>query len=119
MSEYVDRLAVDRLIGGSLASKGLLTAKIREQPFSVVLLDELEKAHQSFFDLLLQVLHRHPRVYRDQLRLFNVNYFCRLASTIFAGSARRGSRSTTVMPVGRVGGACAVRSGVESAPPRR
>ena len=30
-----------------------------------------------------------------------------------------GSRSTTVMPVGRVGGACAVRSGVESAPPRR
>ena len=56
MSEYVDRPAVDRLIGGSLASEGLLTAKIREQPFSVVLLDEFEKAHPSFFDLLLQVL---------------------------------------------------------------
>ena len=56
MSEYVDRLAVDRLIGGSLASEGLLTAKIRERPFSVALLDEFEKAHPSFFDLLLQVL---------------------------------------------------------------
>ena len=56
MSEYIDVQAVDRLIGGSLASEGLLTAKIREQPFSVVLLDEFEKAHASFFDLLLQVL---------------------------------------------------------------
>lgn len=56
MSEYVDRLSVDRLIGGSLTAEGLLTAKIREQPFSVVLLDEFEKAHASFFDLLLQVL---------------------------------------------------------------
>ena len=56
MSEYVDVQAVDRLIGGSLAGEGLLTAKIREQPFSVVLLDEFEKAHPSFFDLLLQVL---------------------------------------------------------------
>ena len=56
MSEYVDRHSVDRLIGGSLTAEGLLTAKIREQPFSVVLLDEFEKAHASFFDLLLQVL---------------------------------------------------------------
>ena len=56
MSEYVDRHAVDRLIGGSLTAEGLLTAKIREQPFSVVLLDEFEKAHASFLDLLLQVL---------------------------------------------------------------
>ena len=56
MSEYADMPAIDRLIGGSLASEGLLTAKVREQPFSVVLLDEFEKAHPSFFDLLLQVL---------------------------------------------------------------
>ena len=51
--------------------------------------------------------------------LFSVNYFCRLASAIFAGSGRRGSRSITMMPVGRVGGACAVQSGVENALPRR
>ena len=35
--------------------------------------------------------------------VFSVNYFCRLASTIFAGSGRRESRSTTMTPVGRVG----------------
>jgi ATP-dependent Clp protease ATP-binding subunit ClpA len=56
MSEYADVTAVDRLIGNSLSSRGLLTRKIREQPFTVVLLDEFEKAHARLFDLLLQVL---------------------------------------------------------------
>jgi ATP-dependent Clp protease ATP-binding subunit ClpA len=56
MSEYADPLAVERLIGGSASGEGLLTAKVREQPFSVVLLDEFEKAHPQLFDLLLQVL---------------------------------------------------------------
>ncbi len=52
MSEFSDPWAVERLIG----SEGLLTARVREHPFSVVLFDELEKAHPDFFDLLLQVL---------------------------------------------------------------
>jgi ATP-dependent Clp protease ATP-binding subunit ClpC len=56
MSEYADPISVKRLIGGVFGSEGLLTAKVREQPFSVVLLDEFEKAHPIFFDLLLQVL---------------------------------------------------------------
>ena len=56
MSEYADALAVTRLVGGATGSEGTLTARIREQPFSVVLFDEFEKAHQSFFDLLLQTL---------------------------------------------------------------
>src|SRR5262249_17300336 len=56
MSEYADPIAVRRLIGGSYEKEGLLTAKVREQPFAVVLLDEFEKADPSFFDLLLQVL---------------------------------------------------------------
>src|SRR5262249_9301288 len=56
ISEYADPLAVQRLIGGSFAAEGLLTARVREQPFSVVLLDEFEKAHPQLFDLLLQVL---------------------------------------------------------------
>jgi ATP-dependent Clp protease ATP-binding subunit ClpC len=55
MSEYADPLAADRLIGGP-AGEGLLTARVREQPFGVVLLDEFEKAHPQLFDLLLQVL---------------------------------------------------------------
>lgn len=55
MSEYGDPVAMLRLIGG-MDSEGLLTARIREQPFSVVLFDEFEKADPMFFDLLLQVL---------------------------------------------------------------
>src|SRR5205823_1494969 len=43
MSEYADQIAVKRLIGGIFGSEGLLTAKVREQPFSVLLLDEFEK----------------------------------------------------------------------------
>ncbi|MBY0230470.1 MAG: AAA family ATPase, partial [Gemmataceae bacterium] len=55
MSEYADPLAVQRLIGGP-GGEGVLTAKVREQPFAVVLLDEVEKADDALFDLLLQVL---------------------------------------------------------------
>ncbi|MEZ5425112.1 MAG: AAA family ATPase [Pyrinomonadaceae bacterium] len=56
MSEYSNPVSVQRLIGGTGEKEGLLTARVREQPFSVVLLDEFEKAHHSFFDLLLQML---------------------------------------------------------------
>lgn len=56
MSEYATLSGVERLIGGAFGSEGLLTAKVREQPFSVILFDEFEKAHAGFFDLLLQVL---------------------------------------------------------------
>jgi ATP-dependent Clp protease ATP-binding subunit ClpC len=55
MSEYTDPYAADRLIRGSDHSDGVLTRRVREQPFGVVLLDEIEKAHSSVFDLLLQV----------------------------------------------------------------
>ena len=56
MSEYADPLAVTRLVGGVTGDEGTLTARIREQPFSVLLFDEFEKADSSFFDLLLQML---------------------------------------------------------------
>ncbi|MCA8915148.1 MAG: ATP-dependent Clp protease ATP-binding subunit [Planctomycetes bacterium] len=56
MSEYASPVAVQRLIGGVFGEEGLLTARMREQPFAVLLFDEFEKAHPLFFDLLLQVL---------------------------------------------------------------
>ena len=56
MSEYADPSAAARLIAGGPHGGGLLTTKIRERPFTVVLLDELEKAHPAVFDLLLQLL---------------------------------------------------------------
>jgi ATP-dependent Clp protease ATP-binding subunit ClpC len=55
MSEYASAGATERLFRGADGGEGLLTRKVREQPFSVVLLDEIEKAHPAAFDLLLQV----------------------------------------------------------------
>ncbi len=56
MSELSTSSAVGRLIGDALHPEGVLTSAVRAQPFSLVLLDEFEKAHASVFDLLLQVL---------------------------------------------------------------
>jgi len=56
MSEYADPFAVERLVGGAGREEGLLTSRVREQPFGVVLFDEFEKAHPLFLDLLLQAL---------------------------------------------------------------
>jgi ATP-dependent Clp protease ATP-binding subunit ClpC len=55
MSEYTDPWAAERLFGGD-GDEGRLTAAVRSQPFGVVLLDEIEKAHPAVFDALLQVL---------------------------------------------------------------
>jgi ATP-dependent Clp protease ATP-binding subunit ClpC len=56
MSEFNDPVSAQRLVGGVFGSEGLLTARVREQPFSVLLLDEFEKADPLVFDLLLQIL---------------------------------------------------------------
>jgi ATP-dependent Clp protease ATP-binding subunit ClpC len=58
MSEYASADALPRLIGSAWRSEneGELTRRVREQPFCVVLLDELEKAHPDVFDALLGVL---------------------------------------------------------------
>lgn len=55
MSEYADPQAAERLFRGTERGDGLLTRTIRQKPFGVVLLDEVEKAHPAVFDLLLQV----------------------------------------------------------------
>jgi len=54
MSEYATYAAYERLIGNARVP-GLLTGAVREQPFSVILLDEIEKGHQNVFDLCLQI----------------------------------------------------------------
>jgi len=60
MSEYMERFAVSRLIGAppgyiGYDDSGQLTEKVRRRPFSVILLDEIEKAHPEVFNLLLQI----------------------------------------------------------------
>lgn len=56
MSEFMTPHTVGRLIGDRFHPDGELTRRVEQQPFSVVLLDEIEKAHPSIFDALLQVL---------------------------------------------------------------
>ncbi|MGJ8655656.1 MAG: AAA family ATPase [Akkermansiaceae bacterium] len=56
MNEYVGADAAARLIGTEARPHGILTSAIKRQPYTVVLFDEIEKAHPSVFDLLLQVL---------------------------------------------------------------
>ncbi len=61
MSEYMERFSVSRLVGAppgyvGYEEGGTLTEKIRRRPFSVVLLDEIEKAHPDVFNILLQIL---------------------------------------------------------------
>jgi ATP-dependent Clp protease ATP-binding subunit ClpC len=56
MSEYGYPGAAARLIGGGPGGEGELTRRVREQPFTVILLDEVEKAAPEVFDLFLQVL---------------------------------------------------------------
>ncbi len=61
MSEYMEKFTVSRLVGAppgyvGYEEGGQLTEKVRTHPYSVVLLDEIEKAHPDVFNLLLQVL---------------------------------------------------------------
>jgi ATP-dependent Clp protease ATP-binding subunit ClpC len=56
MNEYQSEHAVARLTGTTQTPDGLLTQAIRQSPFAVILLDEIEKAHPGVFDLLLQIL---------------------------------------------------------------
>ncbi len=61
MSEYMEKFAVSRLIGAppgyvGYEEGGQLTEKVRRRPYSVVLLDEIEKAHPDVFNILLQLM---------------------------------------------------------------
>jgi ATP-dependent Clp protease ATP-binding subunit ClpC len=61
MSEYMEKFAVSRLVGAppgyvGYEEGGQLTEKVRRKPYSIILLDEIEKAHPDVFHLLLQVL---------------------------------------------------------------
>lgn len=61
MSEFMEKFAVSRLVGAppgyvGYENGGQLTEKVRRKPYSIILLDEIEKAHQDVFNLLLQVM---------------------------------------------------------------
>ena len=76
MSEYMEKHSVSKLIGSppgyvGYDEGGQLSEKIRRNPYSVLLFDEIEKAHPDIFNILLQVLHPY-----DLLYLHNQDHFC-------------------------------------------
>lgn len=91
MSEYSNYYATLRLIGQDYFTEGLLTSAVRKSPFCVLLFDEIEKAHPTFFDLLLQVLSE-GRLSDNQGKTVN---FCStiiiMTSNIGAEKLQRGS----------------------------
>ena len=61
MSEYMEKFSISRLVGAppgyvGYEEGGQLTEKVRRKPYSIILLDEIEKAHPDVFNLLLQVM---------------------------------------------------------------
>lgn len=93
MSEYSSPVSILRLTGGLRPGEdGLLTAAVRRQPFSVLLFDEIEKADESFYDLLLQLLSE-GRLTDSQGNLAN---FC---STLIIMTSNIGSAQRLTKPI--------------------
>ncbi|MDR2692759.1 MAG: ATP-dependent Clp protease ATP-binding subunit [Chitinispirillales bacterium] len=99
MSEYMEKFAVSRLVGAppgyvGYEEGGQLTEKIRKKPYSVILLDEIEKAHPDVFNLLLQILD-------DGLLTDSYGRHINFKNTIIIMTSNAGSRD--VKKMGTVG----------------
>ncbi len=98
MSEYSEKHTVSRLIGAppgyvGFDQGGLLTDAVRRQPYSVVLLDEIEKAHPDLFNLLLQVM--------DHATLTdNTGRQADFRNVVLIMTTNAGARELTAMPIG-------------------
>lgn len=98
MSEYSERHTVSRLIGAppgyvGFDQGGLLTDAVRRQPYSVVLLDEIEKAHPDLFNILLQVM--------DHATLTdNTGRKADFRNVVLIMTTNAGARELTATPIG-------------------
>ncbi len=98
MSEYSERHTVSRLIGAppgyvGFDQGGLLTDAVRRQPYSVVLLDEIEKAHPDLFNILLQVM--------DHATLTdNTGRQADFRNVVLIMTTNAGARELTATPIG-------------------
>ena len=98
MSEYSEKHTVSRLIGAppgyvGFDQGGLLTDAVRRQPYSVVLLDEIEKAHPDLFNILLQVM--------DHATLTdNTGRKADFRNVVLIMTTNAGARELTAAPIG-------------------
>jgi ATP-dependent Clp protease ATP-binding subunit ClpC len=93
MSDFMEKFNVSRLVGSppgyvGYEEGGLLTEKIRRRPYSVILLDEIEKAHPDVFNLLLQVLEE------GQLQ-DNLGHTVSFRNTVLIMTSNAGAREIT------------------------
>jgi len=105
MSEYMEKYAVSRLIGSppgyvGYDEAGQLTEKVRRRPYSVVLFDEIEKAHPDVMNVLLQILDE-GRVTDGQGRTVNFENTV-IVMTSNAGSADKNSLAGFGMTIGEM-----------------
>ncbi|MFP4418054.1 MAG: ATP-dependent Clp protease ATP-binding subunit [Fibrobacterota bacterium] len=99
MSEYMEKFAVSRLVGAppgyvGYEEGGQLTEKVRKKPYSVILLDEIEKAHPDVFNILLQILD-------DGLLTDSYGRHVNFKNTIIIMTSNAGTRE--VKKAGKVG----------------
>jgi ATP-dependent Clp protease ATP-binding subunit ClpC len=95
MSEYMEKFSVSRLIGAppgyvGYDEGGQLTEKIRRKPYSVILLDEIEKAHSDVFNILLQVMEEGQLTDNYGRRVDFRNTVLIMTSNVGAGEMRSG-----------------------------
>ena len=113
MSEYMEKHTVSKLIGAppgyvGYDDAGQLTEKIRRKPYSVILLDEIEKAHADVFNILLQILDD-GRITDSQGRVVNFE------NTIIIMTSNAGTSVGSSSGFGFVNGANGVSSRVDAA----
>ena len=117
MSEYQERHTVSRLVGAppgyvGYEEGGQLTESVRRRPYSVVLLDELEKAHTDVFNVLLQLLDD-GRLTDGQGRTVDFR------NTIVIMTSNLGSRCSATRRIGREKQKAAVLEDVRADVPAR
>ncbi len=99
MSEYMERFSVSRIIGSppgyvGYDDAGQLTEKVRRKPYSVILFDEIEKAHRDVLNILLQILDE-GRITDSQGRTVNFE------NTIIIMTSNAGSTDTATVGFGK------------------
>lgn len=99
MSEYMEKFSVSRIIGSppgyvGYDDAGQLTEKVRRKPYSVILFDEIEKAHKDVLNILLQILDE-GRITDSQGRTVNFE------NTIIVMTSNAGSTDTASLGFGK------------------
>ncbi|KAI8529312.1 hypothetical protein RHMOL_Rhmol12G0215600 [Rhododendron molle] len=119
MSEYMERHSVSKLIGSppgyeGYGEAGTLTDAIRKRPFTVLLLDEIEKAHPNIFNILLQILEDGHLTDSQGRRVSFKNALIVMTSNVGSTAIAKGRRKRIGFSVGDEGSKSTSNAGLKS-----